>query len=346
MHLSRARQPSREAWSIQRLTFERSVALGMALRDNTNRAYSSHLNSYLTFCAAHHFPVEPTPDTLSYFVVYMSSHIQPRSVMNYLSGIVNLLQPFFPTARASRDSPLVCRTLRGCLRRFARPVLRKQPLSREDLLHAYSFLQHPLSYDDVLWLTQLFCGFYALLRLNDLVWPDSTNLRHYASLVSRLSVELTGTHFAFTLPAQKTDHLYEGDRVLIQRLSAPDDPWSLFQRYLVARDSSFPLHPYLWIRADGSIPTRSWFLSRLRRLFPPSIGGHSMRSGGATSLAAAGVPPTQIQAIGRWTSPTWQHYIRKHPVLLQSLLFHGRPLHASPFASLSPDSTQLPLHTP
>ena len=95
-----------------------------------------------------------------------------------------------------------------------------------------------------------------------------------ARFVSRLSVELTGTHFAFTLPAQKTDHLYEGDRVLIQRLlSAPDsdDPWSLFQRYLVARDSSFPLHPYLWIRADGSIPTRSWFLSRLRRLFPPLL---------------------------------------------------------------------------
>ena len=79
---------------------------------------------------------------------------------------------------------------------------------------------------------------------------------------------------------------------------------------------------------------------------PPSIGGHSMRSGGATSLAAAGVPPTQIQAIGRWTSPTWQRYIRKHPMLLQSFLFHGRPLHASPFASLSPDSTQPTLHTP
>ena len=80
--------------------------------------------------------------------------------------------------------------------------------------------------------------------------------------------------------------------------------------------------------------------------FPPSIGGHSMRSSGATSLATAGVPSAQIQAIGRWTSPTWQRYIRKHPVLLQSLLFHGRPLHASPFASLSPNSTQHTLHAP
>ena len=88
---------SREVWSIQRLTFKRSVALGMALRDNINRADSSHLNI----------------DTLSYFVVYMSSHIQPRPVMNYPSGIVNQLQPLFPTARASHDSALVCRTLRG-----------------------------------------------------------------------------------------------------------------------------------------------------------------------------------------------------------------------------------------
>lgn len=326
----RARQPSRDAWSL-----ERSVALGMALRDNTNRAYSSHLNSYLTFCAMHHFPVEPTPDTLAFFVVYMSSHIQPRSVANYLSGVVHRLQPFYPSVRATHDSELVCRTLRGSVRRFARSVMRKLPLSREDLVHAYSSHIHPLTYDDLLWLTQLFCGFFALLRLNDLVWSDVVQLHQYALLVSRLSVELTEEHLAFTPAAQKTDALFEGDRVLIQRLPSIDDPWSLFRRYLCACDSLFPLHPYLWLRVDGSISTRSWFIHRPRRFFPPSIGGHSMRSDGATSLAAAGVPLAQIQAIGRWTSHAWQRYIRKHPILLQTLLFHGRPVHDPPFASVS-----------
>jgi hypothetical protein len=51
-----------------------------------------------------------------------------------------------------------------------------------------------------------------------------------------------------------------------------------------------------------------------------------MRTGGATSLAEAGVAPSVIQAIGRWASITFQIYIWKNPILLQALLF-GRPAH-------------------
>ena len=60
-----------------------------------------------------------------------------------------------------------------------------------------------------------------------------------------------------------------------------------------------------------------------------------MRAGGATSLAAAGVPTSQIQAIGRWTSDTFEHYIHRHPTLLQAVLFHGRSIHDPPFANIS-----------
>ena len=83
------------------------------------------------------------------------------------------------------------------------------------------------------------------------------------------------------------------------------------------------------------LPSRSGFLSRLHVFFPRSIGGHSMRSGGATSLAAAGVPPSQIQAIGRWRSDTFECYIHRHPTLLQAVLFHGWSIHDPPFANVS-----------
>ena len=86
----------------------------------------------------------------------------------------------------------------------------------------------------------------------------------------------------------------EGDQVVIQKSTAAPDPFVLFHKYLVSRDSHFALFPQLWLRSDGSVPSRSWFVSRLHSVFPRSIGGHSMRAGGATSLAAAGVPPSQI----------------------------------------------------
>ena len=145
---------------------------------------------------------------------------------------------------------------------------------------------------------------------------------------SRSSVSFDGPSFSFAIPSRKSDLFHEGDTIRITQSLLPDDLYSLFAQYLAFRDASFPLHSLLWVRADGSVPTRAWFLTRFRTVFPdPSLGGHSLRSGG-------GVPPSQIQAIGGWSSSAWQRYVRKHPVLLQTLLFHGRALHDSPFASL------------
>lgn len=318
---------------MERLIFERSVSLGMSLHPNTHRAYSSHLNSYLAFCDIHHFPIVPTPDTLSFFVVFMSHHIQPRSVENYLSGIVSQLQPHFPEVREARNSDLVRRTLRGSLRRFSRPVVRREPLSRADLICAIQSCPRPFSFDDLAWLAMLLSGFFGLLRLGELVWPDAGDLREYSSLSSRSSVLLDASSFTFTVPQRKSDTRYKGHSVCITRSSLPDDPHSIFSQYLAFRDALFPLHPSLWVCGSGVIPTRTWFLARFCSIFPdPSLGGHSLRSGGATSLAAAGVPPSQIQAIGGWSSSAWQRYVRKHPVLLQTLLFHGRPIHDPPFS--------------
>ena len=53
------------------------------------------------------------------------------------------------------------------------------------------------------------------------------------------------------------------------------------------------------------------------------VAGHSLRSGGATALALAGVPDDHIQARGHWSLDAYRSYIRKHPIMLQALL-HGQ----------------------
>ena len=112
---TKSRQPARAAWSRDRLLRERAMALGQAIDTSTMKNYSSALNSYLTFVRIHDLPVEPTPDTLSFFTVFMSHHIDPKSVSAYLSGICQQLEPYFPNVHASRHSPLVDKTLKGCL---------------------------------------------------------------------------------------------------------------------------------------------------------------------------------------------------------------------------------------
>jgi hypothetical protein len=81
---------------MEHLSHEHSILLGMAIDQSTASTYSSTLNLYLTFCKIHAIPVDPTPETLSYYVAFQSSFINSKSVNSYLSGICNQLEPFYP----------------------------------------------------------------------------------------------------------------------------------------------------------------------------------------------------------------------------------------------------------
>ncbi|KAJ7143284.1 hypothetical protein C8R43DRAFT_1130715 [Mycena crocata] len=62
-----SRQPKRLPWTMDRLIHERAIALSLALDPNSTSAYTSALNSYLTFVKMHDLPsalahrVSPTP---------------------------------------------------------------------------------------------------------------------------------------------------------------------------------------------------------------------------------------------------------------------------------------------
>jgi hypothetical protein len=129
------------------------------------------------------------------------------------------------------------------------------------------------------------------------------------------------TSFEFFLPGHKADRFFEGNKIIVQKNSRAFDPHKFFTAYLHARDGNFPLSSPLWLTSKGVVPTCSFFIKRLRRFFNTDTAGQSLRAGGATSLAENGVPPSIIQAIGRWASDAFKIYIRKNPVLIQALLF-------------------------
>ena len=286
--------------------------------------YTSAFQSYLTFCKTHNFSIEPTPDTLSLFIVYMCSFICPSSVCSYLSGICHSLEDTFPDVRASHNSRLVTRTLSGCFKRAANPVRRKRALSLHDLhtlLHAYSDSH---TYDNLLFLAITFTAFWGLLRLGEMVVPDSTALHAPKKRTLRHPTPITATSYTVLLPTHKADRFYEGNKVMIPARTDALNPVPIFTRYISARDARHGLKPFLWIREDGSAPTRSWFMAKLRSLFSSDIGGHSLRAGGATAYALAGVPDDRIQALGRWSSDAFKIYIRKNPTLLHALITGAR----------------------
>lgn len=306
---------------METLLHERALALSNSVDISTSNSYGSALNSWLAFVHMHHFPVEPTSDTLSFFIVYMSHHIRPKSVKTYLSGLVQQLQPDYPSVRQVRNSHLVVKVMKGCLKSRGQAVRRKLPLSLDDLHLVYTKSLSSNSHDDLLFAALVVTGFFGLLRLGEMTFPDNSYLRDWRKVTKRSSLVLHRHHqYEFFLPAHKADRFFEGNRVLIRAFHSAFDPWPVFHRFLLSRDHLFPAASPLWLTSRGRVPTRFFFMSRFHHLFPKTFAGASMRAGGATFLATIRTPPHLIRAIGRWSSAAWEIYIRLHPALLHALL--------------------------
>lgn len=309
----------RSAYPIAELRRLHGEALASAWDPNTRRAYRSHLASYIEFIKLHHFDPNPTEDTLSLFIVFMSQFIKPSSVEVYLTGITHHLTPLYPHIRSSRSSLLVKQTLTGCKKLYNTPIVRKRPLLSYEVKTAA--LHHAInpSHDDLLFASILLSGFFGLLRLGELVYPNDPSLDCPRKMSQRHTLNISASKVSFRLPFHKADRFFEGNLIYIFPNPTPANPVDFITKYIQSRDSLFPHATDLWIRADGSRPRRNWFITTLRQLFGPSVGGHSIRAGGATAMAQLGVPLQHIQAAGRWSSDAFRIYIRQHPLILHNL---------------------------
>ena len=110
-HQKVSRQPIRQPWTLTELTQGHASALANSIDLSTRQSYGSALNSWLAFVEMHHFPFEPTLETLSYLIVYMSHHINPHSVKSYLSGLVQQLEPDYPAIRQLRSSRHIAKVM-------------------------------------------------------------------------------------------------------------------------------------------------------------------------------------------------------------------------------------------
>ncbi|KAF7773498.1 hypothetical protein Agabi119p4_5665 [Agaricus bisporus var. burnettii] len=250
----------------------------------------------------------------------MSQYIKPSSVESYLTGIAHYLAPYYPKVYDWRTAQIVHQTLQGCKKLYNTPIHRKRALTLHDLSLITNHFDTSDSYDDRLFIAILLIGFYGLLRLGELVYPNDIRLDNPQKMIHRHTLTLIASSLQFQLPYHKADRYFEGNVVIIRRNSGITDPIRAMAHYIVLRDHKFARYDDLWIREDGIRPRRKWFLDKLALFKLSDVAGHSLRSGGATLLAERGVRLDIIQALGRWSSDTFCSYIRVHPSLLHAAI--------------------------
>ena len=319
--LGEQRTVARQASSISLALGEidkRIVCLqSLAIESSTRKGYMTGARSYVKFCYQFHLPLDPTPTTLARYIAYTSRSI--ASGPKYLTGVRHFLRDIYPDFDKSRASAFVQTTIRGSVKLRADPVRRKDPLRIHHLLMFNNIASESKSYDDMLFATILSLAFFACHRIGELVIPNDKSLFDWRKVIKRSSVIHSNRRIQYTLPYHKGDPFYRG--TIIMHMSHPEvDPVSMLSAYLLMRDQLHQGRPALFIKEDGSLPTRSWFDNKFfKYLSRTEFGGHSARSGGATYYAGLGLSEDVIQALGRWSSATWKIYVRDNPTIRAEL---------------------------
>ena len=206
------------------------------------------------------------------------------------------------------QSPFVRATMAGLKRILAKPTVKKEPVTADMLAALVKSLGQSPSLADVRLAASCLLGFAAFLRFDEL------------AKLRCCDISFSDASMTVHIASSKTDQFRQGDSVLIACTGSPTCPVAMLERYLflASLSRSSPLPQFQGIvhtkkgerlRAAGSISytrMRELFLAKWRELRydTASLSLHSLRAGGASSAANAGIGDRLFKRHGRWRSET------------------------------------------
>jgi len=91
------------------------------------------------------------------------------------------------------------------MRLKGRATVRKEALTLDDLAMVLSHYNTSQDHDDLLFVSMLLTGFFALMRLGELTFPDDKSIHNWRKVTQRKSVIVSDDAYKFHLPAHKAD---------------------------------------------------------------------------------------------------------------------------------------------
>ena len=248
------------------------------------------------------------PSLHSYVALYLQhvadqtkSKAAVEEAVNALASVHGLAGLDSPTS-----SPIVQETLQGLKRILAKPVLKKRPITKEMLVKIVADMNDHPSLANIHLATACLLAFSGFLHFDELV--------HIRSCDITLDANMAKIH----LPRSKTDQFKQTSEVVIARSGAATCPVSMVERYMAMAGVDPASEQFLFrgitntkkgekLRPSGGLSystLRELFKKKLSELGYPSeeFGLHSLRAGGASAAANAGVPDRLFKKHGRWRS--------------------------------------------
>lgn len=276
---------------------------------NTYKKYKAGFEKFCDWCRS--FDLCPLPADDFDVAIYLSSVLTNATSVSTIDGvfysikwvhdICGLLNPC--------DSAMVRQVLEGAHRTIGKHVVKKEPISHEHIkviVDRFGGQDADLSSLRVISIVLL--GYAGFMRFSELA-----NIR-------RSDLCFSDNCVSVKFPSSKTDQYREGSDVVIAKLKTDTCPVAMLNRYLIKAGIDPCSDEFIFrgvtfckstnsYRLKGNSPlsytrAREIVLDVLSKvgLDKSKFGLHSLRSGGATAAARAGVSDRLFKKHGRWRS--------------------------------------------
>ena len=289
-----------------------------AHRDNTAKVYHSAQKSYLSFCSQFDYKPLPLVETiLLNYVSYLSlKQLSYSTVKVYYSAIksYSITKGYgLPSERFY----LLNMALRS-LEINSTGTRKKLPITLDVLDKIRLHMNN--SYNDTMLWAAMTLAHYGLLRSAEFTINTSYDHKVHISLadVSFHNADDGTGYLKIYIKRSKTDKRNQGFYLHIGCSTTTVCAYCAMVKYYNMSNTTINNTPTraLFVFNNGVCLSRSLFINQVKLyialvgLDPRDHSGHSFRIGGATTAAAAGLSDWEIQILGRWSSNTYQRYIR------------------------------------
>ena len=275
--------------------------------DSTTKKYLGAFRRWKLWAEARQgVPSFPAQDThIALYLQHLSESVESTSAIEEAVNVLSWLHQAAGLQPVS-GAPLVQAALAGFRRILAKPKVRKEPVTAEMLKSMVDSAGPEPSLSEIRLLVVCLLAFAGFLRCEEVLKLECAD------------VEFNTEGLVLKIVSSKTDQFREGAALVIARTGLCTCPVAMLERYFHMGGLCSGSHDKVFraivntksgetLRKTGGLSytrLRELLIAKIAQLGmdPALFGMHSLRAGGATAAANAGVPDRLFKRHGRWKS--------------------------------------------